>query len=47
MSEQTSRPVYDCDPIVRPGANLLFFSWLLLLGLPALLLFLVFSKNVG
>lgn len=47
MSEQTSHPLYNSDPIVRPGANLIFFSWLLLFGLPALLLFLIFSKHAG
>lgn len=32
------------ESLMRPGANLQVFVWLTLLGLPALILFLIFSK---
>ena len=31
---------------IAPGANLGFFAWLALLGIPALLLFLIMQKNM-
>ncbi|MEB3286845.1 MAG: hypothetical protein VKJ04_05025 [Vampirovibrionales bacterium] len=48
MSEPQSnknRQRYEFDPIIRPGANLNFFSWLFVVGLPLFLLFLIFSKH--
>jgi hypothetical protein len=35
---------YQPEVYLRPGANLSVFVWLALLGLPAVLLFLVYSK---
>ena len=32
------------ESLIRPGANIGFFGWLVLLGLPLLLLFLIYSK---
>ena len=43
MSEQREVP-YN-ESLVRPPANLNFLVWLLLLGLPALLLFLIAGKQ--
>lgn len=35
------------EKLVRPGVEASFFAWVLLLGLPALLLFLIYSKQAG
>lgn len=35
---------YQPEVYLRPGANLSVFVWLALLGLPTLLLFLIYSK---
>lgn len=35
------------EKLVRPGSEPVFIGWVLLLGLPALLLFLIYSKQVG
>lgn len=36
---------YNEDVYIKPGANLQVFVWLVVLGIPALLLFLTFAKN--
>lgn len=46
MSEtapQVAAP-YQIDPLIKPGANLSVWVWLLLLGVPALLLMLIYAK---
>jgi hypothetical protein len=37
--------IYQPDTYIKPGPNLQFILWLVLLGLPALLLFMIFSKT--
>lgn len=32
------------EKLIHPGANVSFFAWLALLGIPAMLLFLIYSK---
>lgn len=46
MAEQTSTSIfhYQIDPLIKPGANLSVWVWLGLLGIPALLLMLVYAK---
>lgn len=46
MAEHTSKSIfhYQIDPLIKPGANLSVWVWLGLLGIPALLLMLVYSK---
>jgi hypothetical protein len=41
----TLSPSDASESLVRPGANVSFFGWLLLLGLPLVLLFLIYSKQ--
>lgn len=36
---------YEIDPLIKPGANLSVWVWLVLLGLPALLLMLIYAKT--
>jgi hypothetical protein len=36
---------YEIDPLIKPGANLSVWVWLILLGLPALLLMLIYAKT--
>ena len=35
---------YDPEPYLRTGVNLTAFTWLFVLGLPALILFLIYAK---
>jgi hypothetical protein len=46
MAETSSKSVfhYEIDPLIKPAANLSVWVWLALLGIPALLLMLIFSK---
>lgn len=46
MAEQTPKSMfhYEIDPLIKPGANLSVWVWLMLLGIPALLLMLIYSK---
>ncbi|WP_373532601.1 hypothetical protein [Vampirovibrio sp.] len=47
MAEDTHKSIfhYEIDPLIKPGANLSVWVWLVLLGLPALLLTLIFAKT--
>jgi hypothetical protein len=40
----TTATAYQPDVYIRPGANTSVWAWLALLGIPALILFLVYSK---
>jgi hypothetical protein len=40
-----SMGIYQPDTYIKPGPNLQFILWLVLLGLPALLLFMIFFKT--
>ncbi len=46
MAETSSKSIfhYEIDPLIKPAANLSVWVWLALLGIPALLLMLIFSK---
>ena len=35
---------YDPEPYLRTGVNLTAFTWLFILGIPALILFLIYAK---
>jgi hypothetical protein len=47
MAENNPKSIfhYEIDPLIKPGANLSVWVWLVLLGLPALLLMLIFAKT--
>lgn len=47
MAETPSKSMfhYQIDPLIKPGANLSVWVWLALLGIPALLLMLVYAKT--
>jgi hypothetical protein len=42
---ERDRYVAQNEMYIRPGGNLEIFAWMLLLGLPALMLFLIYSKQ--
>lgn len=46
MAENSSKSIfrYQIDPLIKPEANLSVWVWLTLLGIPALLLMLIYSK---
>lgn len=46
MAENSPKSMfrYQIDPLIKPEANLSVWVWLTLLGIPALLLMLVYSK---
>lgn len=44
MSEKEMPYTYQPEAYLRTGVNLSVFTWVAVLGLPALLLFLIYSK---
>jgi hypothetical protein len=42
---QSHLPPYDPSPLIKPGVNPVILGWMLLLGIPLLLLFLIFEKQ--
>lgn len=46
MAENSQKSMfhYQVDPLIKPEANLSVWVWLALLGIPALLLMLIYSK---